>query len=518
MPLDYRKEALKHIGRLEAYAKKIERAYEKANMELSRIALSVDHPVEDLFQLSDYPEIKERVDKVIQELHNNIETIVLNGEKVEWGYANNINDELAGIATGLTVTEGAKIAGHKRYFNQNEQALDAFQKRKNNGLNLSERVWNLTDQYKRDIELGLSVGIGDGRSAAQLSRDLRTYLNEPEKLFRRVRDQYGNLILSRNAQNYHPGQGVYRSSCKNAMRLTRTEINTAYRAADQTRWEQMDFVLGYKIARSNNPYPCPVCESLAGNYPKEFVWGGWHPQCRCVMTPILQEMGTFLEDEEQILNGDEPIESRKNMIRSTPKNFDEWVKKNEMRIAQAEYKGTTPYFLTDNPKYVDLSRYQLTRSEKAVIDYRKKYLSYDSSQWHKDYFNKKNGGYIVTDLQRIEHAGLSKNERAKFNKEMSMARIFAQNGYRMELQHEQNRACFYDVKINEAKADFKCAASHNNVVKYAKKAIRDQGADMVLFQFDNETDALYKELAALKREGIKGYYFFTGREDQIFKL
>nr|DAX25506.1 MAG TPA: Pumilio-family RNA binding repeat [Bacteriophage sp.] len=30
--------------------------------------------------------------------------------------------------------------------------------------------------------------------------------NNPTALFRRVRDQYGNLVLSKNAQNYHPAK------------------------------------------------------------------------------------------------------------------------------------------------------------------------------------------------------------------------------------------------------------------------------------------------------------------------
>ena len=43
------------------------------------------------------------------------------------------------------------------------------------GLDLSDRVWNLTQQYKAGLEQALTVGIADGRSAAELSRDIREY-------------------------------------------------------------------------------------------------------------------------------------------------------------------------------------------------------------------------------------------------------------------------------------------------------------------------------------------------------
>ena len=62
----------------------------------------------------------------------------------------------------------------------------------------------------------------------------------------------GKLALSKNAKAFHPGQGVYRSSYKNAMRLTLTETNAAYRLADQDRWQRMDFVVGMRVHKSKN--------------------------------------------------------------------------------------------------------------------------------------------------------------------------------------------------------------------------------------------------------------------------
>ena len=529
-------EGLSHINRIEKYIQEIEDILNKANKRAAQLAKQVEHMPGTPFLWKDYPETRKRIDDLMRQMHNNIQVVILNGEKAEWAMSNKVNDELAAYdlersgqirqAFGsISVYEGTRFA---RYFNRNEKALEAFKRRKVAGMNLSQRVWRIVDQHKENIELGLSLGLSEGRSAAQIAREVKKNLNEPNRLFRRVRElvtdadgnttRTGRLVLSRAVQAYHPGQGVYRSSYQSAFRLARTEINMAYRSADQERWAQFDFVVGYRIRRSNNPYPCPVCESLVGDYPKSFVWAGWYPNCRCVSTPILKSVEEFEEDEERIAHGKEPKRNSQNSIKDVPENFKKWVSENSERIAHAEHRGATPYFLKDNPRYVDLSRYQLSRSQQVVANYRDEYLSYNPKKWRKDYFNRQNGGFVVTDNQRIEHAGLSKNEQAKFDKELSMAKVFAQSGYRMELQGEQSRSSSYDVRINGVSADFKRVSSHNNVVKYGKKATREQGADMVLFQFDNETDALYKELSDLKRAGIRAYYFFTDRENQVFKL
>lgn len=186
-------------------------------------------------------------------------------------------------------------------------ALEAFQRRTTYGHNLSERVWSIAKQFERHIELSLSIGISEGRSAADISRDVRVYLNEPDKLFRRVRNAFGNLTLSKVAQAYHPGQGVYRSSYQNAMRMARTEINSAYREADSIRWQQLDFIVGYEVkhqiartvagkvlvsALQKGRAPLEICDAMEGKYPKSFKFIGWHPNCKCYAVPIIANEGT----------------------------------------------------------------------------------------------------------------------------------------------------------------------------------------------------------------------------------
>lgn len=162
-------------------------------------------------------------------------------------------------------------------------------------MNLSKRVWDISKQTKGHIELFLESGLSTGRSAEAIGRDFRQLLYDPNKRFRRIRDEEGNLVLSQPMKNYNPGRGVYRSSRMNALRVASTETNMGYRMSDVERWKQLDFVQGYEVKRSANVHPCVICDSLKGKYPKGFVFPGWHPFCICYAVPIVMGHDDFAD-------------------------------------------------------------------------------------------------------------------------------------------------------------------------------------------------------------------------------
>ena len=481
MPFDSQKEALKHVKRLDKYAEQVKQAYDKANKELARIALSVDHPIEELFRIKDHPEIKARVNGVINTLKRDIQAVILNGEAIEWGYANKLNDGLVVATLGLTAAS-ATPAQRKRFFNQNQPALSSFQRGKRNGLTLSERVWNLTKQYKSDIEMGLSVGIADGRSAAELSRDLRKFLNEPDRLFRRVRDEFGNLNLSKAALSYNPGQGVYRSSYKNAMRLARTEINTAYHAAEWERWQQLDFVVGYEVRRSSNPYPCPVCEALAGKYRKDFVWLLWHPQCMCQAFPILKTEEEMERDDERMMRGMKPSKQSVNTVKDLPEGFKKWVEDNRDRIDKANARGTLPQWIKDNHKAVGIRVNPINSPQQAAIrrEAKIKFNSY-GPEWKKEYFDPYSGGYNVYHKNHnfSETGGGGEAEKAVgFN-------LAKYNGKRVEFLAEGGTKSA-DLRFDGQTWDVKYVEMSNSVKSIRNRINDAKKADNVIFHFQGE--------------------------------
>ena len=105
---------------------------------------------------------------------------------------------------------------------------------------------------------------------------------------------------------------------------------------------------------------------------------------------------------------------------------------------------------------------------------------------------------------------ISKNETAKFEKEFGMTKVLAKNGYKIEMLNENSRESSPDIRIDGLLADLKRTSSHNNIVKYAKKATRNQGADLVLFQFEELTPEIRFEINILINMNIHGKYFVTG--------
>lgn len=343
----------KHRSNLSAYEREIDRLYRQAVAQAAAIGASLQGPKGDaLFSFDDYPTVRKRVERLLEALQSGITAVVTDGIKAEWELANEKNSELVRQVFGDNAGKLAQEQ-YRRYFNNNDDAREAFEKRKVNGLGLSDRVWQYTDQFKEEIELGLDVGIRNGMSADEMSRELRQYLKYPDKLFRRVRDEHGKLQLSKRAAAFHPGRGMYRSSYKNARRLAATETNIAYRTADHERRQQLDFVVGIEIKLSKNHPEADICDDLKGRYPKDFKFTGWHPQCRCYTTGILKTKEELAEDTRRILAGEELDGNSVNRVEDVPENFKQWIKDNESRYKAAEKRGTLPYFIKDNKKVVD---------------------------------------------------------------------------------------------------------------------------------------------------------------------
>ena len=344
-----------HKRNIARYGRKIDNIYSEAIREAVAISGMVSSVKDDaIFSFDDYPATRKRVNRMLRNLRTDMLAAIVNGIQTEWTLANNKNNEVANMVFGKRVNQLTEVQ-KRRYYSNNETARDAFVERKENGLSLSDRVWQYTDQFKEEIEMSLDIGIREGQSAAQMSRNVRQYLNKPNMLFRRVRDEHGELQLSKRAKAYHPGQGVYRSSYKNARRLTATETNIAYRTADHLRYQKMDFVVGIEIHLSGNhtlngkPFH-DICDELAGKYPKDFKFTGWHPQCRCFVTTILKTKEEREEDVKKILRG-EPVDGESvNKVKDVPEQFKTWVKDNAERIDKAR---TLPYFIKDNSQIVE---------------------------------------------------------------------------------------------------------------------------------------------------------------------
>lgn len=332
-----------HLLRANQYSGRLTRIYDSYVEELTKLVSGLKIDPDKPFSFADFPQTKERLNKTLSKIADEVKIAIDQATREEWEESNLKNDELVDYLFAKTGIPRERI---EQFYNRNLEALEAFQGRKEGGLGLSDRVWKITDQYKGEVELGIDVALGEGRSAAQLSRDVRQYLKDPDNLFRRVRNKRGQLVLSKRAAAFHPGQGVYRSSYKNAMRLARTEVNMAYREADAARWNELPFVVGFEIKLSHKHPEPDICNDLAGKYPKTFKFVGWHPHCFCYCTSILASDEEINKLQQTILNGGDISRFRsKNEVTDVPGGFKEWVINNADRATGWK---STPYFIRDN--------------------------------------------------------------------------------------------------------------------------------------------------------------------------
>ncbi|GAA0561607.1 hypothetical protein [Chitinophaga japonensis] len=334
----------KLISLLNKKERQVRQLYYDAIVELAGLAATLPYK-QTIFNLSLYPLLRRRVDYLLRDMAKKMEVVIVNGIDQAWQLSDDKNRVfLDKRLKGYKLSNKAR----KTYYDTNAQAKTTFKSRQENGLNLSERVWNAVEPFKRELELGLSAGIARGESAATMATRMKRNLKEPDRIFRSVVDKDGRIRLSKAARNYHPGQGVYRSSYKNALRLTRTENNMAYRTADYERWDSQPFVVGIEIRLSNAHPKYDICDPLAGKYPKGFKWTGWHPQCICYQTPILITREEMDKHQDEILGLAKWDGKSVNQVNDAPAAFYKYLDNNDEKINRL---SNAPYWVKDNPSF-----------------------------------------------------------------------------------------------------------------------------------------------------------------------
>lgn len=506
----------KHYRTTQQYVNAVDALFDRATVEIAKVASKSTYDPDKAFSFDDYPQTKAKVQSITASLANNITSVVERGSRKQWLFACQKNDD---FVTAIMDTSKLSKARLNKMQDRNLDALQTFQERKVNGMELSKRVWQYVGQYKDQIELGIDVGVGDGRSAQQLARDLKKNLVDPDRLFRRVRDKRGNLQLSKSAKAFHPGQGVYRSSVKNAQRLTRSEINMAYREADWLRWQQLDFVVGFEVKTSNkhdewlrtvwnksNKGKVEICDQLKGRYPKTFKFKGWHPQCMCYCVPILMDEETFdeqeLSDLKSALKGTEykKLEA-KNVVKDVPQGFKDWVETNTEK--QSNW-GSTPYFIKDNFKDGKLSQglnIKLSEESEQIIQ-----IDYENQPREKKFdirreFEQLANGFVdsledMLDAYKIDHSFIDSIVYAGADTDYNKLPLLRSEIKRLERELQ--------VKIAQTEIAFNSALNRLKQLKNDAEAWAGIDANFVIKQmedaFANDKSSLMSALGYMSRQ------------------
>lgn len=350
------------LARLESIEKKLRKIFGDSYKEAINLN-SVRKAIEsgDEFTWSQNKAAEKQLDKLLKQLTDQTNAVIYNAYTEAWKRGEEATTSTLGAVFSRAKFEPEQLEevltmARNEMRNRGANANSAYNE-KRSGLTISGRVWKITQTSKKEIEAIIQNGMMEGKTPDQIARSVQPYLREPHRLFRRVRNKdTGQLELSRAAREYKPGQGVYRSSYMNALRLARTEVTAAYRRAEWETYQNNPLITGYKIALSNNHttlikgVPTPfhdICDDMVGEYPKFFKWTGWHPQCRCVMIPITINKTDFEKRIEALASGKLKDWNPKKTITKMPKSFNAWIKDNAKRIEQAK---SLPFWMQDNPE------------------------------------------------------------------------------------------------------------------------------------------------------------------------
>lgn len=362
------------------------------------------------FRVKNHPSLSRAIDKATALLSKRLKAKIIRAIETEYNKGFGKGVETLKNAYETTLPKPFLSALNTRRVSASEAYISRCEK---GSFRLSKDIWKIGEQVGDVMRRVIEADIRDGVGYQTMARDIKGFLKDPDRVFRRVRGEDGRLHLSRAARNYHCGRGVYRSSVRNAQRVARTETNIAYRSADCEASSKNKFVLGIRINLSaNHTTKLPsgkvvplydICDILSEqDYPSWFKFTGWHPHCRCFITYILVPRAEALRMIREGL--DSPPRSQR--VLAPPTAFRDWLLKNADRLNESK---SLPYFIRDNKAMIDrinddtyvsdlLTMQGIDHTEQQIVrvdgdTFRKAILDYKeggavSSAWQVDVYDK----------------------------------------------------------------------------------------------------------------------------------
>lgn len=352
------------------YNKRLGRLYSDYVKKLTSLGYGEDVLEDDaLFNFDNFPQLKARLNDIFNDYYQNSLLCYKNGITDGVALAYNHDEMVIGGYSVLT-DKAIRVARDTA-----AATFIANRLKTKNGLNLAQIIWNYCQQTKSEFEMAMSNTIADGikkgSSAEEVGKSIRKYLNEPDMMYRR----YHTIKVQKNGKKKDVvtwrrrriidgkvrfieeplekvGMGVYRSARKNALRVARTEINSAYHKARNERWQNEPFVIGQYIHVSPQHNIDDICNDLEGRYPKDYVWISWHPQCICTSDPITIQGDEKKEFYKRLMAGEDMSNYVSPFaVLTMPEKYNQYIKDNSEAIVKAGMKGKLAWHLQDNTKY-----------------------------------------------------------------------------------------------------------------------------------------------------------------------
>lgn len=352
------------------YNKRLGRLYSDYVKKLTSLGYGEDVLEDDaLFNFDNFPQLKARLNDIFNDYYQNSLLCYKSGITDGVALAYNHDEMVIGGYSVLT-DKAIRVARDTA-----AATFIANRLKTKNGLNLSQIIWNYCQQTKSEFEMAMSNTIADGikkgSSAEEVGKSIRRYLNDPDMMYRR----YHTIKVQKNGKKKDVvtwrrrriidgkvrfieeplekvGMGVYRSARKNALRVARTEINSAYHKARNERWQKEPFVIGQYIHVSPQHNIDDICNDLEGRYPKDYVWISWHAQCICTSDPITIQGDEKKEFYKRLMAGEDMSNYVSPFaVLTMPEKYNQYIKDNSEAIVKAGMRGKLAWHLQDNTKY-----------------------------------------------------------------------------------------------------------------------------------------------------------------------
>lgn len=352
------------------YNKRLGRLYSDYVKKLTSLGYGEDVLEDDaLFNFDNYPQLKARLNEIFNDYYQNSLLCYKSGITDGVALAYNHDEMVIGGYSVLT-DKAIRVARDTA-----AATFIANRLKTKNGLNLAQTIWNYCQQTKSEFEMAMSNTIADGikkgSSAEEVGKSIRKYLNDPDMMYRR----YHTIKVQKNGKKKDVvtwrrrriidgkvrfieeplekvGMGIYRSARKNALRVARTEINSAYHKARNERWQNEPFVIGQYIHVSPQHNIDDICNDLEGRYPKDYVWISWHPQCICTSDPITIQGEEKKEFYKRLMAGEDMSNYVSPFaVLTMPEKYNQYIKDNSEAIVKAGMRGKLAWHLQDNTKY-----------------------------------------------------------------------------------------------------------------------------------------------------------------------
>ena len=196
-------------------------------------------------------ELKKELKKEIRTIHSQVGKIIKKNIEKSSELANNVQLDFF-MSINSQYNLNMKDTFSSMFSKIPKAAMDEilFGKVYKDRKGLSERIWQYTKKFDKDIDYIISEGIANKKSTYEIAKDLEIYVNP-------------------KASKPWDWSNVYPNASKsvdyNAQRLARTAVNHAFQQAQKRSCEKNPYVEGIRWISSNiHGRTCPICSDRNG--------------------------------------------------------------------------------------------------------------------------------------------------------------------------------------------------------------------------------------------------------------